>query len=239
MIIAEIGLNHLGSRTLAEIYTKQLILANVDGITLQVREPEYYWKNPHLKFSDYESVCKQIHLAKKKFGIAIADTNLVDFFEKINVDFYKVIRNDMLNDKLIKKLISTNKKLIISTGTCSEKEIQTFIDNYKGANITLNHTQLSYNIEDCNLSAINTLKSKFGVDISYGSHCVNHHVLYMSLCYKPSDILFYIKGSKGFEYPDNHHAIVIDKVPKVVKNLKSLSKSIGSGFKNKMEIKIK
>tara|TARA_B100000287_G_C20607184_1_gene770536 strand:+ start:224 stop:943 length:720 start_codon:yes stop_codon:yes gene_type:complete len=239
MIIAEIGLNHLGSKALAEVYVKQLISANIDGVTLQVREPEYYIKNPHLKFSNYESICKQVHLSNKKFGIAIADINLVDFFEKINVDFYKVIRNDMLNDKLIKKLISTNKKLIISTGTCSEKEIQTFISKYKNANITLNHTQLSYNVEDCNLSAINTLKSKFGVDVSYGNHCINHHVLYMSLCYKPSDILFYVKGSKGFKYPDDHHAIVIDKVSKVVNNLKILNKSIGSGIKNKMEIKIK
>ena len=106
----------------------------------------------------------------KKIGIAIADINMIDFFESINIDFYKVIRNDMLNDKLIKKLIKTNKKIIVSTGTCSEQEINKFIKKHKSNNITLNHTQLSHEIEDCNLLAIQKYASdKDGINMSIDS----------------------------------------------------------------------
>lgn len=242
MIIAEIGLNHLGSKTLAHLYVDQLISTNVDGITFQIREPEYYFKNPKYKFEDYytnRELCKQVQHSGKKFGIAIADTDMIGFFEDINVDFYKVIRNDMMNDKLIKKLISTNKKLIISTGTCSEDNIQDFINKYANNNITLNHTQLSYDINDCNLSAIKTLRSKFNIDVSYGNHCNNYIVLYMSLCYNPSDILFYVKGNDNLKWPDDKHAIKLNDVGEIINNLKNLESAMGTGIKQKIGIKIK
>ena len=158
-----------------------------------------------------------------------------------NVDFYKVIRNDMLDDELMKKLISTNKKLIVSTGTCSQEEIDEFVSKYNTENITLNHTQISYDVKDCNLSAIQTMRSRFGTNISYGSHCDNHNVLYMSVAYQPSDILFYVKGwnAKEKTWPDDKHAISLKNVKQLVDDLKNLSKAIGTGIKDKMEIKIK
>ena len=244
MIIAEIGLNHLGVSFLVDLYIKKLLETKLDGITLQVREPEYYSgkkKNYLLDLDEYEKLCNKIHLANKKFGVALADINKIDIFEKIGVDFYKVIRNDMLNDNLTKKLISTNKKLIVSTGTCSQEEISEFISKYNTDNMTLNHTQISYDIKNCNLSAIQKMRSEFGMDISYGSHCDNHNVLYMSVAYQPSDILFYVKGwdDEENQWPDDKHAIPLERVKPLVNDLKDLSKAIGTGIKYKMGIKIK
>lgn len=244
MIIAEIGLNHLGVNFLVDLYIRKLLETDIDGITLQVREPEYYCGEKRrytLHSYEYENVCNQIHLAKKKFGVALADINQIDMFEKFGVDFYKVIRNDMLDDELMKKLISTNKKLIVSTGTCSQEEIDEFVSKYNTENITLNHTQISYDVKDCNLSAIQTMRSRFGTNISYGSHCDNHNVLYMSVAYQPSDILFYVKGWNAEEktWPDDKHAISLKNVKQLVDDLKNLSKAIGTGIKDKMEIKIK
>jgi len=243
MIITEIGLNHLGSCNLAKTYIKELIDTCVDGITLQVRESEFYVNKPYLSLTntEYIEIIQLIKTKNKKAGIAIADENMIDFFESINVDFYKVIRNDMLDDELMKKLISTNKKLIVSTGTCSQEEIDEFVSKYNTENITLNHTQISYDVKDCNLSAIQTMRSRFGTNISYGSHCDNHNVLYMSVAYQPSDILFYVKGwnAKEKTWPDDKHAISLKNVKQLVDDLKNLSKAIGTGIKDKMEIKIK
>ena len=99
--------------------------------------------------------------------------------------------------------------------------------------------QLSYDVEDCNLSAIETLRLKYGYPVSYGSHCINEKVLYMSLCYNPSDILFYVKDNRPRFYPDDKHAIELNYVNSIVNNLKSLKYAIGTGVKEKMEIKIK
>jgi len=244
MIIAEIGMNHLGSLFSAEIMLMDLFKTEIDGITFQVREKEYYNKKPKykLKDKDYVKLSKQIKNSGKKFGIALADFDKVDFFESLEVDFYKVIRNDMTNSKLMDKLLSLNKKIIVSTGLSSDYDIKTFMNKYKNnKNIILNHTQLSYEINDCNLSAILTLKEKYNCDVSYGNHCDNLNTLYMSLCYFPSDILFYVKNENThwpIEYPDDKHAIGLDKINNVSKNLKILSKAIGKGVKEKMINKI-
>jgi N,N'-diacetyllegionaminate synthase len=243
MLIAEIGLNHLGSFIRANQYVTKLINSNIDGITFQVRESTYYDQpnknNLLLTDNHYINLCNTIKSHNKKFGVAIADIDKIDFFESIGTDFYKVIRNDITNKKLIKKLIETKKELIVSTGVSSEQEIEEFLQEFGNENITLNHTQLSYDVEDCNLSAIKTLRQKYGYPISYGSHCSNENVLYMSLCYNPANILFYVKDDGNCYVPDDKHAIELSYVNRVVDNLKSLKYAIGNGIKAKMEIKIK
>ena len=243
-IIAEIGMNHLGSYEKAIEYVNCLIKSNVDAITFQIREPEFYDRSDkkHLMLTNdnYKNLCNIIKNHNKKFGIAIADIEKIDFFKSIDTDFYKIIRNDITNKNLVNKLIQTNKKLIVSTGVSSEEEIQKFLNKFGNKNIVLNHTQLSYDVQDCNLSAIETLKTKYNYPISYGSHCSNENVLYMSLCYNPSDILFYVKDNiEQIKYPDDKHAIMLRNVDNIVKNLKSLIHAVGTGIKEKMEIKIK
>ncbi len=242
MIIAEIGSNHLGKIELANKYLKDLINSPVDGISFQVREKEFYqssrYKNFKLDKSNYLNFSTITKRNKKKFGIALADPSLIDFFESLDTDFYKVIRNDIKNDELVDKLIKTNKKIFISTGMSSEEDIMRFIKKYgRPKNVILNHTSLSNLIDDCNLKAIESMK-KHGFNVSYGNHCENLNVMYMSLIFKPSDIMFYVKACKKLEYPDNKHAVILKEVNEIVNNLKLLSRADGKGIKNNMENKI-
>ena len=248
MLIAEIGLNHLGQSENLINYIDKLIETDVDAVTLQVREPEFYdekWGghpagffNLELHKDNYFYVKEKIRASGKKFGIAIGDINYINFFESLNVDFYKVIRNDITDFKLIDKLIETKKEVIVSTGLSSNIEISKFV-NYIGdnKNFKLNHTQLSYDIEDCNLNAIKNMKQNYGLEVSFGNHCKDINVLYMALCYNPSDILFYVKHIENV--PDSEHAIHLSKVNEVVNNINNFKKALGTGIKktsiNKME----
>ena len=75
------------------------------------------------------------------------------------------------------------------------EEIKNFVEHIKyDKNFKLNHTQLSHNIEDCNLSAIDYMKRTYGLEVTFGSHCINLNVLYLSLPFQPSDILFYVRS---------------------------------------------
>jgi len=242
-VIAEIGLNHLGENSLANEYVEKLIQANVDGISFQVREFSFYKREEkkHLTIADedYSFLCKKIKSNNKQFGVAIADIEKIDFFESIGTDFYKIIRNDMTNDTLVNKLMNTGKKIIVSTGLSSQKEIYTFLEKYKNnTNFILNHTQLSYEESDCNLKAIETIRKSHSVPVSFGSHCSNHNVLYMSLCFSPTDILFYVKRDSSMVYPDDKHAINLENVGQVVRNIRVLNTAIGTGNKIKLNNKI-
>ena len=253
MIIAEIGLNHLGKDEEVLDYLHILFDADVDGIEFQVRDDNFYLRpeKKDLKLTDgqYKTYSDMIHKENIFFGVALTDITKVDFFESIGTDFYKVIINDITNKPLVKALCETGKKVFISTGLSSEKDIQNVVEWVSGYdNVRLNHTQLSNEPSDSNLKAIETMREKYNMHVSFGSHCNNQNVLYMSLCFNPSDILFYVKNEsktktdweqKGFPYPDDKHAILVQDVGGIVENIRLLSGAVGSGVKEKMDNKLK
>ena len=55
----------------------------------------------------------------------------------------------------------------------------------------------------------------------------------MSLCFEPSDILFYVKDNENLKFPDNDHAVSINNVGEVVENLIYLERAIGTGKKKR------
>jgi len=238
MIIAEIGLNHLGEYKHAIRYVNELVTI-VDAITFQVLEPSFYQNKKYSKciLSDnqYKKLIKQIHSKNKKAGIAISDINKIDFFTNIKIDFFKVLSKDIKNLKLLRKIKKTKLPVFISTGLSNISEIKTAVKIFQAnENVSIIHTQLSHNISDVNLNAILQLKRKIKLPIAYGHHAENPLVLYLSLGFHPSDIFFYVKGNLKTTYPDHKHAITLSKVSRTVKNLIQLPDAFGSGIKQKM-----
>ena len=128
-IIAEIGLNHLGSISYAKNYLEKLVKTGVDGITFQIRDSNFYdkYKNLELKKDFYKEACEFTHDNKKEFGIAIKNPDLINYFNSINIDFYKIIENDLENDNLVSSLLkSDTRNIIISTGMTDEQGIENF-----------------------------------------------------------------------------------------------------------------
>lgn len=238
MIIAEIGLNHLGSEEYLNEYLDILLKSSVDAITLQVREPEFYKNTDFSEFTlpqgVYTKVSKAVKLSGKKFGVALSDLSLVPFFDNI-VDFYKILSKDLGNINFIKNLINvTNVPIFISTGLSSNQNIHSFIDKIdsnKIENINLIHTRLSNEIEDVNLKAIDSMKKEFNLPVAFGNHCQNRLVTYVSIAFEPSAIFIYVKGETSPYHPDDKHAISLVDIAKHSKELKNLMKCLGAGIK--------
>ena len=244
MIIAELGFNHLGNLDIANQYVDALIECDVDAITFQVREKEHREANLSLYLNDdsYKNLFLKIKNSGKKLGVALADTDYVSFFENLDVDFYKVIRNDISNKKLINLLMITGKQIFVSTGMSSKKDIENFISfidqsTKKRNQFKLVHTQLSNALEDCNLKSIQEMKG-YGLDVAYGHHCGDVTAIFMALCYNPSDLLFYVKGSPDFQYTEDSHAIQIDQIQDLIKKIHRYNDAVGTGVKMSMNNKI-
>tara|TARA_Y100000310_G_scaffold217990_1_gene219121 strand:- start:324 stop:1070 length:747 start_codon:yes stop_codon:yes gene_type:complete len=244
MIIAELGFNHLGNLDIANQYVDALIECDVDAITFQVRETEHREANLSLYLNDdsYKNLFLKIKNSGKKLGVALADTDYVSFFENLDVDFYKVIRNDISNKKLINLLMMTGKQIFVSTGMSSKKDIENFvifIDQHtkKRNQFKLVHTQLSNDLEDCNLKSIEKMK-EYGLDVAYGHHCGDVTAIFMALCYNPSDLLFYVKGNPDFQYTEDSHAIQIDQIQDLIKKIHRYNGAVGTGIKMSMNNKI-
>jgi sialic acid synthase SpsE len=245
MIVAEIGLNHIGNETYAKHYVEELIKTNVTAITFQVREPAFYERpeKAHLKIDlqFYKNISKKIKTAGKKFGIALSD---ISVFEELDpyVDFYKILSKDF-NSNLSNKIIKSTKKMVyLSTGNSSVEEIKKYIKSFptqRKENLSLIHTQLSYDIKDVNLKAILSLRDKTNCNISFGNHCEDKNVCFISLAYNPHSIFLYIKGNENIKYPDDKHSVCLSEIDKFCNQLNKLKLSIGTGTKVSMKNKIR
>jgi len=245
MIVCEIGLNHLGDPNYGEEYIEKIIESKSDGITFQIRENDYYSKkeHSHLLLSDsfYQKISEKIHDAGLKFGIAIAEESKIDFFNSINVDFYKILSWDLNNFSLIDKLCNTGKPIFVSTGMGSLDEISKFVQHVSSSKnqFSLIHTQLSHSLDEVNLKAIATLKTKFDLPVSYGNHALNMNTIYASIGFEPSDIFLYVKGNHDIKHPDDEHALNLNDLPELILNIHELYVALGTGKKQKMDKKIK
>jgi len=241
MIIAEIGLNHMGSELMAMKMLKKLVKKKIDAVTFQIKKPSFYTEDrPYkrkLSNDFYKRAIEYTHRNNKLIGFAIADKNMVHVLNHGGADFWKTISSDFSNYNLHRKLQKTGKVTYVSTGFSNEKEIIRI--SKKLRNIVLIHTQKSNLIEDCNLKAISRLSECTKIKVAFGLHCSDILALYLSIAFEPADMFFYIKEDPKIIYPDDQHAILIRNLDGILEKITKLRKTIGDGIKVKGIDKIK
>lgn len=241
MLVAEVGLNHLGDNSLLKKYI-DAVRPCVDGISIQILSDEFFKNKVFSKFKlSKESIInfiKYSHDKGLKVGLVINDESIVDNFKSELVSFYKILSGDYNNINLFKEIAKTEcDSIYISTGLSGYDELDKIIpilvkhDN----RVKLIHTQLSNEIQDVNLMAIKKMRERFKLPVAYGHHCIHEEVLYTSVGMLPESIFFYIKGEEENNYPDKLHALSINKIQLVTENLKKVKISVGDGTKISMK----
>ena len=241
-IICEVGLNHMGDPKYADTYVSELIVLRPDGITFQFREKEYYETRKGLELSDsyYQKIVKKVQKAGIKMGFSVSDPEKIKFLEKIGSDFYKLLSKDINNPMIVSKLLKTGKPIYVSTGLSGTHEIATFLKKAKASHspVTLNQTQLTFEIGDANVKAIESMKKKFSVPVSFGLHSENKNVIYLALSFEPQAVLFYVKGNRKIIHKDEKNSIKLSDCPELFANIRELPLALGSGKKVTMENKL-
>ncbi len=244
-IVTEIGMNHMGDATYADAYTKALIDARPDGITFQVREKAYYAKqepgqSPYLAAESYRSAAERTQEAGIQFGVGICDIEEVPFFAEIGTDFYKILSKDIGNRQLVAAVVATGKPVYVSTGMSDEDEIASFVNTAgnTSSQISLIHTQLSYEDADTNLRAIARLRERFHMPVAFGSHSTDKNALYAALGFDPSAMFFYVKGDRPIQHKDEDHAVMLSETAGLIHHIRRLETMLGDGVKKKMSNRI-
>ena len=239
-IVAEIGMNHMGDEAYADEYLKALGVAHPDGITFQVQTPAYYQEKSHqglvLANEYYRQAARQVRGLGIQFGVSLCDTEKVPFFEEIGTSFYKVLSKDIGNRTLVSALLATRKPVYVSTGLSDEDEIGSFFARLDSepSNLTLIHTQLSYDDADTNLRAIAKLREEFETPVAFGLHSRDANALYASLGFAPSALFFYVKGARQITHRDEEHAVPLALCHEMVAEIHRLKTMLGDGTKKKM-----
>ena len=203
--IAEISSNHNGNISNAKKLIYEAKKNGADAVKLQTYTPNTMTvnsKKSYFKINDglwkgynlwnlYKKAHTPYRWHKKLFGygkkIGIDlfstpfDETAVNFLEKLNCPFYKVASFEMTDIPLIKKIASTGKHMIISTGMASLDEISLSYNKakeYGAKKITLLYCVSNYpsKITDFNLNNIRILKKKFKCEIGFSDHSTDYRI---------------------------------------------------------------
>ena len=205
VLIAEISANHNGSYEKAKkiIRTAKKYGADVvklqtytpDSMTIESKREEFkvksgLWKGKYLwdlyqKGQTPFNWHKGLFLYAKKLNIPIFSTpfdfKAIDLLENLNCPYYKIASTEITHEPLIKRVASTKKPVIISTGMANMKEIQNAynIALKNGASeVILLYCVSNYpsKISDFNFNNIKILKEKFKCRVGFSDHSLDNNV---------------------------------------------------------------
>lgn len=189
-IIAELGINHNGSKNTALKLIKSAAESGVNGIKFQYRNLSNAYSETVQEIGD-EMLYSEIHdnylepaeiieLANEikrlgiEAGISFFDVqDMLDFGESLlEFDFYKVPSAELNNYALHDALINTGKTVYISTGCHHESEIDNAFKRLPSEGWVPLHCISNYPValQNSRLGYIDYLKSKWNRDVGYSSH---------------------------------------------------------------------
>ncbi len=221
-LIAEIGINHNGSISLAKKLIDIAVENNFDAVKFQKRNPEVstpeIQKNVirdtpwgQMTYLDYK---KKIEFGKKEFNqidkyckkmkidwfASPWDIDSVNFMKSFNVKYNKIASAMITNLPLLEVVAKQRKKTLISTGMCSIKDINKAIKIFKKNNckFAILHCVSKYPCpeDELNLNLIPFYKKKYKCEIGYSGH---------EPTVSPSILAWYL----GAEYIERH--ITLDR----------------------------
>ena len=206
--IAEISGNHGGKISNAKKLIYFAKKGGANAVKLQTYTPDMMtikstkfkiksglWANNNL-WDLYEKAHTPIHWHKELFAYArkikieIFSTpfsvEAVDILEKLNTKFYKISSFEMNDLNLVKKVASTRKPLIISTGLASLDEISKTVKiakKYGCKDLSLLYCVSNYpsRVTDFNLNNIEILKRKFKCRVGLSDHSIGSEIACMSI----------------------------------------------------------
>ena len=253
LIVAEISANHCGKKSLFLKSIKSAATNGADLIKIQTYEPnditinkqinkknlnvKKLWKLYSMAQTPY-SWHKEAFTLAKKLKIHLFSTPFsergVDFLLRFKVKLFKISSFEINDVKLIKKIASTRKPVIISTGMASLNDIKKcvkLINKYHNKIIIL-HCVSGYptSEEQANLRRILTLKKHFKKNnIGLSDHTNNINTSIASIPYNTVLIEKHFILSKSLNSLDKEFSINPSELKDLCKKSSIIFSSLGDG----------
>ena len=218
-LIAEISANHCGNFKLAKKLIKCAYVNGADAVKLQtytadtmtfnlkseefmIRDETSPWNGRHMYDLYHEAHTpwdwhEQIfNYAKELNLLAFSspfDDTAVDFLESLDVPAYKIASFECIDTQLIKKVASTGKPMIISTGMANSDEIDDAVETakmYGCTDLCLLKCTSTYpaSPKHANISSIDTMRSKYKCEVGLSDHTLGVGVACAAISYGASII---------------------------------------------------
>jgi N-acetylneuraminate synthase/N,N'-diacetyllegionaminate synthase len=196
-VIAEIGLNHNGSMSIAKRLISTAKVAGCNAVKFQKRDVANLAVSKTLDTKDerfpafgqtYREIREHLEFDASQFAELMAETSRHDlsflctpfdiasvrFLESLNLNAYKVASHGLTNLPMLDCIASLHKPVILSTGMASIEEIDRAVALFRSHDcpLALVHCVSAYPtpIEQINLKAMDTLRERYRLPVGYSGH---------------------------------------------------------------------
>jgi N-acetylneuraminate synthase len=194
-VVAEIGINHNGDVGIAKQMIDAAVHASVDAVKFQKRTPEVCTPPEQQKqmretpwgYITYLDYRYKVEFGKEEYAeidryckergidwmVSVWDEPSVDFMEQFDTPAYKLPSASITDLNLIRKVRTTSKPVILSSGMSTMEQIRKAVEAANGESLGVMHCTSAYPCEpdELNLRMVETLRREFPhLPIGYSGH---------------------------------------------------------------------
>ena len=261
-IIAEIGVNHNGKINLAKKLIREAKKAGADYVKFQTfitediiiektKKAKYQINKKNKKETQFsmlkklelsQSNFKTLHKYCKKIDIKFLSTAFdlksLNFVNSLKPDYFKIPSGEITNLQLIKEITKFKRKIILSTGMSTLKEVDNifrFLLKYgvPRSNITILHCNTEYPtpMEDVNLNVLKTFQKKFKTKVGYSDHTSGTEVSIAAVAFGASIIEKHFTLDRMMDGPDHKASLNPIEFKSMVNSIRNIEKALGGFIK--------
>lgn len=258
-VIAEISANHNGSldRALSivsaaaaagasavklQTYTADTITLDHDGPEFEIPQTQGLWGGRRLYdlYTEAHTPWEWHHPIfehARQLGLDVFSTpfdeTAVEFLEELEVSRYKIASLEIVDIPLIKKVASTGKPIILSTGASTYDDVSEAVNAIRaiGDNpITLLVCSSSYpsDASDSNLLSMNTLRDRFETRVGFSDHTTGIGAAIAAAVLGASLIEEHVTLDSSSSGPDDAFSIGPKELTALVRGISDALASLGS-----------
>jgi len=256
-IIAELSCNHNNNFDIAMETIHAMKLAGADCVKLQTSKPGSItidcdkdvfkikggtlwdgmtlydlYKETYTPWEWHEAIKNEVEKLGMIFFSSPFDFEAVDFLDNLNVPAFKIASFEITDVPLINYVASKGKPVIISTGIADELYIEDAIQACKSAgneNIILLKCTSAYPtpLSDVNLNVINTLRTKYNLNIGLSDHTEGSLVAIGAVALGACIVEKHFILDRNMGGPDSKFSMEPNEFKTMVEGIRDIEKAMG------------
>ena len=259
--IAEIGINHNGDLDIARKLIDVAVDAGCQAVKFQKRTVDVVYSveelakqrespfgitNGQLKYglefgeAEYQAIDLYCREKDILWTASCWDEGSVDFLEDYDLPFYKIASASLTDSALLKYHKHKNKPVFLSTGMSSLEEIDHAVDVLGKDQLILLHTTSTYPValQEMNLSAICSLKRRYGIPVGYSGHEVGVATSIAAATLGACVIERHITLDRAMWGSDQAASLEPQGLSRLIRDIRAVEVAIGDGVKKVYESEI-
>ncbi len=261
-VVAEIGINHNGDLQVAKRLIDAAVLAGCDAVKFQKRTPllcvpiaqrntmretpwglmTYLQYRERVEFgaAEYAQIDHYCRERGITWFLSTWDTPSVDFAEQFNPACYKVPSALVTDLQLLRRLRSTGRPIILSTGMSSLDQIRAAVAELNRDALVITHTTSTYPCppNELNLRVIPFLSREFGVPCGYSGHETGLQTTYAAVVLGACLVERHITLDRAMWGSDQAASVEPSGFSRLVRDIRVIEVAMGDGMKRVFESEV-